>query len=101
MGLLDLFDTLLAVGSMFDWITPTRAFLEDSIHVMSGNKIYDFTIASDESIRRVRRSLKNAGIKSWGYVRTFGGDVIVTVSHQNAESAVQLLRKQGFNIKEY
>jgi hypothetical protein len=77
-------DTLLNVGSAFDWITPLWAFIQD---FFSG-PVADFGIPARTGWSRddIRRYLNTYGIRVWGLMYDLRGEVLMfTVNHKDAD----------------
>ena len=94
MGILD---RLLNVGSGFDWITPSFAFIEDFLSA----PVSDFGIPAHPywGRKEIARLLKNYGVHVWGLMYNFEGDLLMfTVEEQQAELTYHLLKEAGVPI---
>ena len=90
-------DKLLNIGSAFDWITPSIAFLQDFV----SGPVADFGIMANPywGRREIKRLLKNNGVYVWGIMLNFDSDVLMfTVRRHQAEYAYFLLRQVGVPI---
>lgn len=89
-------DDLLGLGSLFDWLTPLWATVQDLAH--GGG--HTFTIEQDGGAvytgKQVERILKRAGCKTWGLQLVWPGDaLLVSVPKGQAWLGWQALTKAG------
>ena len=87
MGFLDLL-------CCFNWLSPTKAFVED---VINGG-YYDIGISTTTHIseKDVKRIMRDNGIRQWGTMRTVSGKTIMTTVHpRDAKRAIRALRANG------
>lgn len=90
-------DTLLNVGSAFDWITPTVAFVQDFFN----GPVSDFGIPGQASWGRgdIKRLLRRHGVRVWGLMYNLSGDMLMfTVPKTQAKWAYYLLQREGVPI---
>ena len=68
-------DKFLAFGSIFDWITPSVAFLQDLLN----GPVSDFGIPANIGwrIRDIRWLLNQYGIKFWGFMYDFNDETLM------------------------
>ena len=86
-----MFDKLLNIGCAFDWITPGFAFIQD---IFFGS-YSDFGIPAGMGIgrREIKRYLNHHGIRVWGLMYDFHGEVLMfTVENNQAAYTYYLLR---------
>jgi hypothetical protein len=94
---MDILDKLLNVGSAFDWITPSFAFVQDFL----STPVSDFGIPIHPywGRKEIARLLKKNGIHVWGLMYNFQGDLLMfTVEAQQAELTCYLLKEAGVPI---
>jgi hypothetical protein len=87
-------DFLLNIGSAFDWISPSVAFIQDLYY----GPVHDFIITADAGWSRsdIRRLLKQHGVQVWGFNYSFNGkELIFTVPREQADYAYYLLQNAG------
>jgi hypothetical protein len=88
---------ILNIGSAFDWITPSVAFIQDAWNGPVG----DFGIPANSSWgpEEIKRLLGSYDVHVWGLMLTFEGDVLLfTVKKRDAELTYYLLRRMGIPI---
>lgn len=86
----DPLDTILATGSMLDWISPLFAFIKD----LFNQPFCDFGILSEYSpgSRGIKRILGEHGIEVWGTMHNFEGDLFMfTVKKRHARKVHEIL----------
>jgi len=87
-------DTILNIGSIFNWITPLFAFIRDLI----SGPVGDFGIPSrvgwyQEDIRWL---MKNHDIPVWGLMYDFKGEILMfTVNANDAPLAFEIFENAG------
>jgi hypothetical protein len=89
-------DEILEAGTVFDWISPLLAIVQDIIRGPS----HTFLIPYDcgWSGRDIARLLESYGVKSWGHMvveRTF----MLSVSQNQAQWAHYLLERAGILVE--
>ncbi len=87
-------DLLLDVGSAFDWITPTIAFIQDIRYGPPAS----FGIPSVAGWGRsdIKRLLQKYGVRVWGLMLTIDGEVLMfSVPASKAKWAYYLLQREG------
>ena len=92
-----MFDTILGIGSSFDWISPLASVLGD---LMNGPS-YTFLIpygSSPLSGREIGWMLSKRGVKSWGHM-VVTGTFMVSVRLGQARYAQHLLEQAGVPIE--
>lgn len=92
-----LLDTLLAIGSCFDWVTPTLAFVQDQLF---GPPAY-FGVATNPIYGRseIKRLLKHYGIRVWGVMYNFKGDfLMLTTPRYQANLAYSIMVHAGVPV---
>ena len=90
-------DKFLTIGCLFDWITPTVAFIQDFFY----GPIGDFGIPANPywGRREIKRLLRYYGVKVWGLMYNYSGDILMfTVRKQQAVLAYYLLQRAGVPI---
>lgn len=90
-------EELLKVGSLFDWITPLVAIIQRIINA----PVSDFGIPAYSGLGTgtIRRLLKYNGIRVWGVMYDFDGDVLMfTVRWEEAEDVYHILRSECIPI---
>jgi hypothetical protein len=90
-------DLLLNIGCLFDWITPTAAFIQDFQY----GPVVDFIIPADSGWGRthIQRLLTTHGIRVWGLMYNFNGEkLLFTVPKHQDEEAYYLLQDAGVPI---
>ncbi len=91
-----MFSLFLNIGCSLDWITPAIAFIQDLSEPVS-----DFGIPASPywTRRKIKRLLRNHGIKVWGLIYNFSGNVLMfTVPRQQGEVTYYLLQTVGIPI---
>jgi hypothetical protein len=89
-------DRLLEIGSMFDGISPTVAFIQDILNGPS----HTFLIpeACGWSGRQIERLLKGNGIRVWGLM-IVNRTIMLTVRQAQARWAQYLLDRDGIPVE--
>ncbi len=90
-------DQLLNIGSAFDWITPTIAFIQDLLN----GPIGDFGIPANPywGRKEIKYYLNSYGIPVWGLMYNLSGDLLMfTVPLEDAELTFYLLDEAGIPI---
>lgn len=89
-------DTLLKFGSMFDWITPTLAFIQD---ICNGPSV-QIACPYDQgwSGRQIKRLLRGYGVKVWGLM-VVGELITFTVRKAQARYALYWLQRHGLQYQ--
>lgn len=88
-------DTLLEIGSAFDWISPIAGLVGD----IANGPSYTFLIPYDCGIsgREISRLLKRRGVDSWGHM-VVDGSLMITVRQGQARWAQHLLDQAGVPV---
>ena len=87
-------DKFLTIGCLFDWITPTIAFIQDFLY---GPKS-DFGIPANPywGRREIKRLLRHYGVNVWGLMYNYNAEILMfTVRRQQAILAYYLLQRAG------
>ena len=88
-------DRLLEAGTVFDWISPAWAALQDAAH--GGG--HSFVLGmSNLTGRQVQKELRRAGVESWGLM-IVGGLLLITVPKPQAAQAQAELDRLGVPIE--
>jgi hypothetical protein len=90
-------DNFLTITSVFDWITPTVAYIQDLLYGPAS----DFGIPAHAGWRRrdIKRLLNKHGIRVWGLMLNLYGDMVMfTVPKAQAEGTYSLLKREGVPI---
>lgn len=90
-------DTLLEVGTSFDWISPVLGFLGDILNGPSHTFLITYA-SCPLSGHEIARMLHKRGIKSWGHM-IVSGTVMITVRLEKARWAQHLLEQAGVPIE--
>lgn len=90
-----MFDKILAIGSVFDWITPLAAYAQDFLYGPS----HTFGIPHDIgwSGREIAGLLNRHGIQTWGLM-IVSDTLMVSVRESQARWAQYLLQREGIPI---
>jgi hypothetical protein len=85
-------DTFLKVGSTFDWITPTIAFVQD---ICNGPSV-QIACPRDQgwSANQIKQMLTRVGVKVWGLM-VVGDKITFTVRAAQARYALSWLERYG------
>ena len=84
---------LLSALTVFDWITPVAAEIQDLVNGPNASFIYLEDTASGKDIFR---KLKRYRIKCWGWIgEPFGDTALFTVREHDAPQAYKILLKMG------
>jgi|WetSurMetagenome_2_1015567.scaffolds.fasta_scaffold423439_3 hypothetical protein len=88
-------DTLFKIGTVFDWISPTVAFVQTLINGPS----YTFTVPANVGVSggTVVDFLHRRGIKTWGHM-IVNGYILFTVRQSQARWAQYQLERAGVPI---
>lgn len=90
-------DNILAIGGAFDWITPTLAFVNDYRYGPPAHFGASANAGFDR--RDIRRVLNQAGIRVWGLILSFDGDMIMfAVNVLDAQDAYIALARAGIPL---
>jgi len=89
-------DTFLKIGSTFDWITPTLAFVQD---ICNGPSV-QIACPRDQgwSANQIKRMLTRVGIKVWGLM-VADDRIIFTVRAAQARYALYWLERSGLQYQ--
>jgi len=88
---------ILNIGSAFDWITPSVAFVQDSRNVPVGH--FGIPVNCSWGSKEIKRLLGSYDVHVWGLMFNFEGDVLLfTVKKRDAELTYYLLRRMGIPI---
>ncbi len=90
-----MFDKFLAIGSMFDWITPVAAYAQDFLYGPSHTFLIPHGIGW--SGYEIARLLNRHGIQTWGLM-IVGDTLMVSVRQTQARWAQYLLQREGIPI---
>lgn len=93
--------------SIFDWVTPTKAFVESVAHdpTFFGTKSWTFFIPYDASLKngynaaQIKDLMESVGIKTWGK-QISGGDFFFTVSQNQARYAERVLLQNNIPLRQ-
>ena len=85
-------DGILAFLSMFDWITPTAAYVQDLVHGPS--RQFHVPFGHGWSGHNIRKLLNNYGIESYGFM-IVDDTIVFTVGQAQTEWAAYVLEKSG------
>lgn len=91
-------DTLLNIGSAFNWVTPLLAFLLDFLF----GSACDFGVVAYAGWDRldIKFLLKSNGVDVWGMMYNYNGDILMfTVRDTDAEFTYDLLASVGVPIE--
>jgi hypothetical protein len=94
-----MWDTLLEIGSAFDWISPIGSLVGD---VLNGPS-HTFLIPIDScgySGRDIARMLKRRGVDSWGHM-IVSGTLMISVRQTQARWAQHLLDRAGIPVEHH
>lgn len=92
-----MFDSMLNLGSAFDWFTPIFSFILDFIYWPTSD--FGISAYAGWDRRRVKRLLKRNGIRVWGLIYNLSGDMLMfTVQEHQAEDVYYLLEMAGVPI---
>src|SRR5574343_1346546 len=88
--------TLLGIGSIFDWISPVQAVIQDALEGGPHRTIL-ISDTNHKSPRNVARMLNAQGVRTWGLMIV--DDVfMVTVPADAARHAERLLREARVTV---
>ena len=89
-------DFFLAMGSIFDWISPSWAFLQDIVQGPS----YTFLIprACGWSGHQIEQLLRRFGVRTWGAM-IVNDTFLITVRQSQARWAHYLLKREGIPLQ--
>jgi hypothetical protein len=99
---------LFQILSIFDWITPSKAIVDDvkhSIEVGSPLHAWTFYLPYQKSVKKawngrdIEKLLKQNGIKSWGHMDYFN-EYLFRVDLDDAQKAERILTKAGVPLKD-
>jgi len=87
---------LLALGSVFDWISPLLAFAQN----MGKGPTYTFLVpwSCGWSGRELKRLLKGRGVNSWGYM-VIDNTITLTVQRRQANWTQCILDQSGIPVE--
>ncbi len=91
-----MWDRILEIGSIFDWISPVMAFLEDLVNGPSHTFLVP--MPCHRSGVEMSRLLKGYGIRAWGLM-IVNGKLMLTVRKAQARWAQYLLEREGIRIQ--
>jgi len=93
---MDILDTILEIGSMFDGISPTVAFFQDILNGPS----HTFFVphACGRSAKEIERLLARNGIRVWGLM-IVNREIMLTVRKSQARWAQYLLDREGIPVE--
>jgi len=89
-------DTFLKIGSTFDWITPTLAFVQD---ICNGPSV-QIACPRDQgwSANQIKQMLTHVGVKVWGLM-VVGDKITFTVRSAQARYALYWLERNGLQYE--
>ena len=85
-------DKLLGFGSMFDWITPSVAFVQDAVYGPS--TAYFVPYDTGWSAGEIKRLLQRHGIKVWGLM-IVGHEIMFSTRQSQARHALYILEERN------
>ena len=85
-------DDLLAIGCIFDWITPTAALIESALR--GSSRTLSVPLETGMGRNEVRDLLRHYGIRAWGMMYC-GDHILLSVPEKQADFAQHIL-SQGF-----
>ncbi len=84
---------LLSALTVFDWITPVVAEIQDIVNGPNASFVY---LESSASGKDIFRKLKRKKINPWGWIGApFGNEAVFTVREKDAPQAYKILLKMG------
>ena len=89
-------DKILKFGTVFDWISPLIAGVQD----LTNGPSHTFLITEDcgWSVREIANLLRRHGIKTWGHM-IVNHQIMITVRKQQAQWAQYLLDREGVPVE--
>jgi len=90
-----MFDQLLGFLSLFDWLTPTAACVQDLVHGPS--RQFHVPFGMGWSGHQIKELLQRHGVKTWGLM-VIGDTIVFTVKQVQADWTEYLLNRHGVPI---
>jgi len=89
-------DKILELGTLFDWISPLVAAVQD----VTNGPSHTFMMREDcgWSGREIANTLRRHGVKTWGHM-IVNHSIMITVRRKQAQWAQYLLEREGIPIQ--
>jgi len=91
-----MFDRLLEVGCVFDWISPLLAMVQDIRH--GPNNTFYIPEDGGWSGRSIAKLLQKNGVKTWGHM-TVNCYIMLTCEKRQAAWASSVLQREGVPVE--
>lgn len=88
-------DRLLAAGSVFDWITPLTAFIQDVVNGLSHTLLIPH--GCGRAPRQIGSLLRAHGVRWWGMM-VVNDTLMITVRRRQARWADYLVQREGIPL---